>query len=237
MHTLDLNDHKVNGQDTLEAQEWNTLITGVNTLIEEHNEVLDAENGLQDQINAIIADNALLGLTANKNTIFVGEDVYVILTATTDTDASQIKIYKGDMHLGTGFGPRSYTITSREIPQSAGNITYRAEFTIAGLTKQITRTITAVHPVYYGAGDEYTDAQTSASVRTTPAGTYNVVVPNNGDYVFFVVPATMNINSAKMSGFDFPLQAPQNVEIEGVKYKYYQSANTYDAGTLTIVIS
>jgi hypothetical protein len=97
--------------------------------------------------------------------------------------------------------------------------------------------VVAVYPILYGTGDDYTDAQTRPSVRTTPAGTYNVTVANNGDYVFFVVPRTMNINSAKMGGFDFPLQAPVNVEIEGVEYKYYQSANTYDAGTLTIVIS
>ena len=45
MNTLDLNDHKVNGQDTLEAQEWNTLITGVNTLITEVNNIPSGGGG------------------------------------------------------------------------------------------------------------------------------------------------------------------------------------------------
>ena len=73
-------------------------------------------------------------------------------------------------------------------------------------------------------------------MRTTPEGTYNITVPSNGDYVFFVVPRTMNINRAEMSSFDFPLEEPVNVEIEGMEYKYYRSSNTYDVGTLTIVI-
>ena len=97
-----------------------------------------------------------------------------------------------------------------------------------------------MNKIYVGSGAVYTDVISDSyaqSARRTPAGTYSVTVHNDGDYVFFVVPRTMNINTAKMSGFDFPLQAPQNVEIEGVEYKYYQSSNTYDAGTLTIVIS
>lgn len=48
MNTLDLNDHKVNGQDTLEAQEWNTLITGVNTLITEVNNIPSGGGGGSD---------------------------------------------------------------------------------------------------------------------------------------------------------------------------------------------
>jgi hypothetical protein len=47
----------------------------------------------------------------------------------------------------------------------------------------------------------------------------------------------MSINKATMSGFEFPLQAPVNVTVDGVAYKSYQSGNTYNDGTLTIVIS
>jgi hypothetical protein len=191
---------------------------------------------LQMQIDQIVNDKAEVNLTATPSPVFVGVQSNISLVATTNTQAASIKIKKGSEEIAAGSGLTlngSDTIT----PSAAGNTTYTALFTIAGLQKQTTKNVVAVYPIKYGSGDEYTDAQTQASVRTTPAGTYNVTVANNGDYVFFVVPRTMNINSAKMSGFDFPLQTPVNVDIDGVEYKYYQSANTYDAGTLTIVIS
>jgi len=64
-----------------------------------------------------------------------------------------------------------------------------------------------------------------------------VNVPANGKYVFFNVPSSMNINKATVSGFDMPLNAPVNVTIDGQSYKSYKSVNTYDAGTLTVVLS
>jgi hypothetical protein len=94
-----------------------------------------------------------------------------------------------------------------------------------------------VYPIYYGAGATYTAATNKAPARTTPAGTYNVTVASNGQYVWFVVPATMTINKATKGGFDFPLEAPQNVTVEGVAYKAYRSSNTYDAGTEVITLS
>lgn len=191
----------------------------------------------QAQINAIVLGGAVTpSLSASPGTVFVGVQTTINLTASINTPADNIKIKQGDTEIATGSGTSlsgSYAIT----PNAAGNTQFRADFVLGGLSKTATKNVVAVYPIKYGAGDDYTDATTQASVRTTPAGTYNVTVPNNGDYVFFVVPRTMNINSAKMGGFDFPLQAPQNVEIDGVEYKYYQSANTYDAGTLTIVIS
>lgn len=196
----------------------------------------EAHEDLQNQINAIVNDKAEVELKVSPSTVFVGVQSTINLVATTNTSATSIKIRKGSAEIASGSGltlSGSDTIT----PSAPGNTSYLSEFTIAGLQKTTSKNVVAVYPIKYGAGQAYTDATTQASVRTTPAGTYNVVVPNNGDYLFFVVPRTMNINSAKMSGFDFPLQAPQNVEIDGVEYKYYQSANTYDAGTLTIVIS
>ena len=40
-----------------------------------------------------------------------------------------------------------------------------------------------------------------------------------------------------MSGFDFPIESTQIVEIEGNIYKVYKSSNTYDVGVITIIIS
>ena len=191
----------------------------------------------QAQINAIVLGGAVTpSLSTSPGTVFVGVQTTINLTASINTPADNIKIKKGSTEIATGSGT-SLSGSDSITPSAAGNTQYTAEFTLGGLTKTANKNVVAVYPIKYGAGDDYTDATTQASVRTTPAGTYNVTVPNNGDYVFFVIPRTMNINSAKMSGFDFPLQAPQNVEIDGVEYKYYQSSNTYDAGTLTIVIS
>lgn len=201
-------------------------------------DIIDDELQLtQSQINSIVLGDAInINLSVSPSAVFVGVQSNINLTATISTPADSIKIMQGGTQIATGSGTSlsgSHAIT----PSAAGNTQFKADFVIGGLTKTTSKNVVAVYPIKYGAGDDYTDATTQASVRTTPAGTYNVTVPNNEDYVFFVVPRTMNINSAKMSGFDFPLQAPQNVEIEGVEYKYYQSANTYDAGTLTIVIS
>ena len=65
-------------------------------------------------------------------------------------------------------------------------------------------------------------------------GDYDVEVKADEDKIFFVIPANMVINEATMSNFDFPLLAPVAVIVGGNSYQYYESANTYDAGTYTI---
>lgn len=201
-------------------------------------DIIDDELQLtQAEINALVLGGSLnVRITATPSPVLVGAGNTINIVASIDTPADSIKIKKGETVIATGSGV-SLSCTDTIVPNVAGNIPYTAEFTLGGLLKPVGKNVVAVYPVKYGAGDDYTDAQTLASARTTPTGTYNIVVPNDGDYVFFVVPRTMSINSAKMSGFDFPLQTPVNVEIGGVEYKYYQSGNTYNAGTLTIVIS
>lgn len=198
--------------------------------------ITEAHDDLQEQINALVAGKAVVGLSVSPALVFVGEESNISLQATTDTEATDITIKKGEVDIATGEG---VSLVGSDIitPPVAGNTTYLAEFTIAGITKTATKNVVAVYPVLYGAGQAYTGAQMQASPRTTPAGTYNIEVQNDGDSVFFVVPRSMSIGDAKMSGFDFPLQAPVDVEIDGVAYKSYQSANTYNAVTLNIVIS
>lgn len=89
--------------------------------------------------------------------------------------------------------------------------------------------------IYYGSGDVYTDAG-QVRLASKVAGDYDVVVKADGDHVFFVIPSSMTIASASMSNFDFPLDAPISVSVDGERYKSYKSANTYDAGTYTITL-
>lgn len=191
----------------------------------------------QAQINAIVLGGAVsVSLAASPQEVFVGVESTINLTASINTPANSIKIKKGSEEIATGSGTSisgSDTIT----PSEAGTIAYSAEFALGGLPKVANRNVTAVYPIRTGSGASYIEGTPLTTPKTSPAGTYNVVVAQNEDYVFFNIPATMTINRATMSGFNFPLDAPESVEIEGVAYKSYKSSNTYDAGTLTIVIS
>lgn len=196
-----------------------------------------AENGLQEQINAIIASGATIALTASPTAIFVARQTTVTLKATCDVETRSITIRRGDEIIATGTG-KTLTTTVVMNEQTAATTTFTAEFDIAGITKTKTVNVASVHPIYYGAGATPEAASTElGTAKTTPAGTYTVRVNTAGSYVFFNVPATMTIKGATMSGFAFPLDAPTTISIGGVSYKSYRSSNTYDTGTLTIVLT
>jgi hypothetical protein len=199
----------------------------------------ETSRNLQAQIDAIVSDKATVSLAASVNVFIVGERTFT-LTASTNTNAENITIKQGSTVIKTGSGKTlAQSVTVNQA--TAGNIVYTAEFTFAGGNKRTTTaTVYLVNTVYVGSGTVYTDVITDAhavSARRSPAGTYNVTVEQNGQYVFFVVPATMSITKATLSGFDFPLDAPVTETIDGVSYKVYRSSNTNDAGTYQIVIS
>ena len=203
------------------------------TLFENHHQVL------QDQIDAIVSDKAVVSLSASATTFIVGERTFT-LTASTNTNAESIVIKQGSTAIAIGSGKNlAHTIAVTQ--PTASNIVYTAEFTFAGGNERTTSaTIYFVNKVYVGSGAVYTDVASDSyvvSARRSPAGTYNVTVEQNGQYVFFVIPATMSITKATLSGFDFPLDAPVAETIDGVSYKVYRSSNTNDAGTYQIVIS
>ena len=199
----------------------------------------ESRDNLQAQIDAIISEKATVSLSVSPNTLIVGEQTFT-LTASTNTTAENIVIKYGNELIISGSGKtisRSITVTQ----DTAANITYTAEFTFAGGNKRTTTaTVYFVNKVYVGSGSVYTDVigdSYAQSARRSPAGTYNVTVEQNGQYLFFVIPATMSITKATLSGFDFPLDAPVTETIDGVSYKVYRSSNTNDAGTYQIVVS
>lgn len=191
----------------------------------------------QAQINQIvIGGNITVNLSASPSPIFVGTQRTISLSATCSTSATTITIKKGSTVLASGSGT-SLSASDTITPDSAGNTAYTAEFTIGSIHKTSSRNVTAVYPIRIGTGTEYVEGTPLTTPKTSPAGTYNVTVANDGEYIFFNVPSSMTINGATMGGFAFPLEAAQSKTIGGVSYKSYRSSNTYDAGTLTIVIS
>ena len=194
---------------------------------------------LQDQIDDIVFDKATVSLLASTATFIVGERTFT-LTASTNTSAKSIIIKQGSNIIATGSG-KTLVQEVRVEQATAGNIGYMAEFTFAGGNKKIANNaVYFVNKIYVGSGAVYTDVTTDSyaiSARRSPAGTYNVTIAQNGQYAFFIIPATMSITKATLSGFDFPLDAPISETIDGVSYKVYRSSNTNDAGTYQIVIS
>lgn len=191
----------------------------------------------QAQINAIVLGGAVTpSLNATPSPVFVGAESTISLTATINTPASSIKIKRGSTQIASGSGT-SLSGSDAITPSSDGNTTYTAEFVVGGLTKPATKNVAAVYPIRIGTGASYVDGTALTTPKTSPAGTYNITVGADGDYVYINVPATMTIHGATMGGFTFPLESPTNVTIDGVAYKSYRSSNTYDAGSITIVIS
>lgn len=211
-----------------EDDDWEDI-----TLFENHHQVL------QDQIDAIISDKAIISLSASTTTFIVGERMLTLI-ASTNTSAESIVIKQGSNVIATGSG-KTLAREVRVGQTISGSIDYTAEFTFAGGNKKTTNvTVYFVNKIYVGSGAVYTDVTIDShavSARRSAAGAYNVTVAQNGQYVFFVIPATMSITKATLSGFDFPLDAPVSKTIDGVSYKVYRSSNTNDAGTYQIVIS
>lgn len=199
---------------------------------------------LQQQINDIVSGDAQVSLAASPSVVFVGEEKAITLTASTNKQATSIDITGGNIETpihGSGTGASGTDTITPETPGTAA--TYSAAFIINGNTRTANRSVTAVYPIYYGAGDEASDVlgvpEHRATARTSPAGTYNVTIADAPKYIWFFVPANLpQINSAKMNGFDFPLQAqPDTTDEHDVVYKVYRTPNTNEAGSYSIVIS
>lgn len=194
---------------------------------------------LQSQIDEIVSGGAVLKLTSTKSAALVGETTTFNLTATTNTSASIIRIKLGDTIIASGSGLSLTASNVSLTPSTAGNTTYTAEFVISGVTKTTTTSVAGVYPVYVGAAAtvDYSNIPSTwkQTARTSPAGTYNIA--SIGEYIWFIYPATMTINSATMNGFDFPLEAATSQTIGGISYKTRRSSAKQQAGvTLTIVI-
>ena len=223
-------------------EEWKTYQMSGLTISEWDNPLVWKNHNkiLQDQIDDIISDQASINITAVPNVVLINQENNISLLASTDKKASSITITGGNISNPiTGSGTTLLGNDSIPASESTDDVIYNASFNIIGRERNISCKVEKVYPIYYGSAASYSEIESFsiASARKTPAGNYNVVVSNSEDYVYFIVPSTMNIGKATMNGLDFPLQAPVSVTVEGVAYKYYRSSNTYDAGTMNIVIS
>lgn len=194
----------------------------------------------QAQINEMLLGGSIsVGLSSSANAMFIGEAKNLTLTATCSVTATTIQITGGSIESPTtGSNVTSHT-QADSIANVTENVTYNATFMIGGLEKHATKTVYAVHPIYYGAGAAYTDITTRASARTSYNGTYTMNNPVAAQYIWFLIPASISTSkpNATMGIMEFPLDDAEDVTIDGVAYKAYKSSNTQDAGDYTIVLS
>lgn len=214
----------------------------VNAVYPEAERAVGAESDLQAQIDAIVGGGATVSLNANKSAVFVGEESAITLTASCSKAATSIAISREGMETVTGSGT-SLQHVDTVTPTTPGTLDYSAAFVIANQSRSATRKVSAVYPIYFGAGLEQADVldvlDCRATARTSPNGTYNITIAESAKYIWFFVPASMaQITSAKMNGFDFPLVSLDDVTDENeVAYKVYRTPNTNEVGTYSIVIN
>lgn len=200
-------------------------------------------NNLQSQISAIQAEKATftVKLTNGNGIYFVGAAIDAYIQADCSITADTITISQGGSTKSSVTSAKQciyHEMKAAGATTAPTTLTYTAKAVIGDVEKTASVSISVVNPMYVGAGAAYADVVVEGckqSARTSASGTYNVTVASNGQYVFFVVPSSMTINKVTLSGFDFPLLAADTTSKSG--YKIYKSANTYKAGTLTLVVS
>lgn len=200
-------------------------------------------NDLQSQISAIQAEKATFTVkrTSGSSIYFVGAAIDAYIQADCSIIADTITISQGGSTKNSATNAKQciyHEIKAAGANTAPTTLTYSAKAVIGDVEKTASVSISVVNPMYVGAGAAYADVVVEGckqSARTSASGTYNVTVASAGQYVFFVVPSSMTINKVTLSGFDFPLLAADTTSKSG--YKIYKSANTYKAGTLTLVVS
>lgn len=193
---------------------------------------------MQDQIDKLHPGSIGISISATPNIVYedAGSNVTVTASMVDGSIADLIKVTMGNQLIA--MQENVSELTASVVVNTTSTIEAEAEQ--QGLTYEQSTKVTGTRPYYVGSGFAYTEIINDAhkqSIKANPNGTYNVVVTTAQTRVFFVVPQSMTINRATMSGFTFPLDSPQSVIVDGTAYKVYQSSNTYDTGTLTIVIS
>ena len=150
----------------------------------------EKENDLQAQIDAIVSKDATVNLAASPATIFVGTATDITLTATTNTDATDITIKRGEDTLATGSGKTLNHTDAAVTLDAPGSVAYSAGFTISGLHRTTNKSVTAVYPIFYGAQADFDAASLAqyGTPTTAVARAYTVQLDSTRRRLFLRVP-------------------------------------------------
>lgn len=209
----------------------------------------DADESLNTSVNSLLQHVAKLTMAITPSVVFRSSadttEIAVSASMTVVTPTT-LTLFQATTELATADGVSSVSSAATITPTA--NVQFSAKAIVGELEFEAKATLQVVDPVYAGAGAAYADImldEHKQTVRTSAAGTYNVTVANDGDYVWLLVPRGFSpIKKATLSGFDFPLETPTVVYVGGtsaltggIPYSCYRSSNQYAAGNLSIVIS
>ena len=200
------------------------------------NQMIEADDNLQEQIDSVAVHDSEMSLTISPRVIFRNTSTTININSIVDTGGTIVQNSHIIKRNGTIIKQSSNVniVTSESINVSS-NQTYTSEANINGYIKSENVSITVVDHIYYGAGKNQSSASIAVSTpQTTPAGRYTINVAQNLSYIYFDMPNTMSIKTAKVNGFDMPLSV---VTSSRTGYKCYRSNNTYDAGTIVVDIT
>lgn len=216
----------------------NSVLYGVtqHRITEVVNSLTSQIQNVQGQLNELTNHKSVVSLSVTPSLLTVGEEETISLVAETDLEASSIVINRDGERVTADAG---MTALAEDIVQmdEAGEMTYEAVFIIGGIEKKVRKKVSAVLPIFYGAGQSVENAVHQADARLTPAGEYTIPVNASLSYLFFCIPATMTINQILMNGFAVHFGNPRVTLIGGQTYKVYQSSHTYDTGTIHVIVS
>lgn len=204
--------------------------------------VTDNHNELQKQIDELVAGKAVLSLTASPSVIHKGVSTTVEVTAKITDVTADMTISKKNSSGENDIAQQSKV----ETLTASDAVTETTEYTVEAIYKSkilyAFKTVTAVYPIYVGSGTSYTDVAVDVHKQTpriSPSGSYSFNA-EEGDYIFIIIPATMNMRLDAViltdSGFGVPFENALSQRINGISYKVYQSSNTYKQGLIKITV-
>jgi hypothetical protein len=197
-------------------------------------------NSLQELLNQYYStmQNAI-SFKGDIEVIPAGEtrDVGFTFDCINASDTVMLDIYKDGVqvahHNATSF-PYHFTISN------GGTGLYRCEADVNGIKYVGLWDIKESYNFWIGTGVDYNTVLANPSYKHVGAsslsGTY-FLNPNENDYIFIICRSNVVPASITMSGFEVPLNIAEIITVGGVEYSVYQSANTYQQGSIEIKIN
>ena len=193
--------------------------------------IYQALKDLGDSLKGNLAD---LSVEADKTVILTDTAIGINVTGCTQVEASALTLKHGSSVIASGDG-KTISAIDNVNESASGVITYQLVAVIGGVQRTKEVMVDVVDPVYYGAGEAYTDITTKATARKSAVGSY-IIAATAGAKMFILTPAGMTIQGMRMNGIDVPLEASTGILIDGKSYLCYQSSNAYDEGNYTIEV-